>query len=222
MREDGQGTGFILGKTPGSQRILLYDDFEGLFKWGCVDGWSCPARKGRVARPFGGAWGSYVQNRRTTTDGWVNLYLGRSFPLAPVSRLRCEAVFLPRSTDQPDAFGLVLAWYDGAKRCTAGFRLAYHGVQPEIRVSGNYWNPFGGTGGELAADAWHHLFLEIDLFRGEYVKAGYDAEVFDLSGVKFYEWPDGSALRANVMFHMGQLAVGIQSVTIDNVLVRTV
>lgn len=222
MREDGQRICFTLGKTPGAQRILLWDDLEGLFKWTTVSGWGAPRRSKSATGAFDGSWGLQVLHRRTVLDGYQYIGVGRSFPIVRDGILRAESVMMLPSVAGQDGFGIAVQWYDGVKKYDV--RVAYETL-------GNYfmwWDPacrWADTGlARLprADGAWHRLWMEIDLVRKEYVNVGIDADTVQLDGNKICSAADAGPVVAYVILFVVVFYGGTRSGYFDDVLVRTV
>jgi hypothetical protein len=222
MREDGQRIVNILGRTPGAERILLWDDFEGLLKWTSVPGWGSPRIAKSATGAFDGSWGLQLLVRRTVFDGYMYIGAGRSFPMVRDGILRTEAVMMLPEVGGQDGFGIGVDWYDGEKRYLA--RIAYEKL-------GNYfmWTNAGcswvDTGLPLlprAAGSWHRLWIEIDLVRKEYVNVGIDGDTVQLSGNKICAFADAGPVVAYVISFVVVFGGGARSGCFDDVLVRII
>lgn len=222
MRENGQRTCFILGKTPGAERVLLWDDLEGLLKWTSSAGWGSPRVSKASLAAFGGSWGLQVLNRRTIPDGFVYPGAGRRFPMVRDGILRAESVMMTPSVGGQDGFGIALQWYDGTNRYDV--RVAYESITDPFMYwgSGGYWEDTGLAKLPRAEDVWHRVWMEIDLVRKEYVNVGIDADTVQLDGVKIYSTADAGPVVASVILFVAMYHVGTLKGYFDDVLLRTI
>lgn len=222
MREDGRRTCFILGKTPGAQRILLWDDLEGLFKWHAIAGWGSQARYRTQEAAFGGTYGMRLYAKRVVADGYSYQGAARSFPMVKDGILRAELVAMAPVAWPFDGFGIAVKWWDGVKRYEV--RAVYESV-------GDYfmwydescqWADTGLAKLPRAKGAWHRLWLEIDLVRKEYVNVGIDADTVQLDGNKICSVGDAGPVVAYVVCVAVVYYTGDKNAYFDDVLVRTV
>lgn len=222
MREDGQRTCFTLGKTPGAERVLLWDDLEGLFKWGRVSGWGLPRLSKSATGAFDGSWGLQVLGVRRFPDGILYHGAGRSFPMVRDGILRAEAVAMIPSVGGIDGCGVALQWYDGTKKYEV--RVAFETISNYFMWwdSGCHWADTGLSLLPRADDAWHRVWMEIDLVRKEYVNVGIDADTVQLDGNKICAVADAGSVVATVILFVVDGAAGTRPGYFDDVLVRTV
>ena len=220
MREDGQRTCFTLGKTPGAERILLWDDLEGLLKWHTLTGWGLPARYKIGAAAFDGNYGMRLYAKRAIADGYQYLGAARSFPMVRDGILRAELVAMVPLASSFDGFGIALQWWDGVKK---------YDVRAIYESTNNYFMWFKGnctladTGLALLARAkgvWHRLWLEIDLARKEYVSVGIDGDTVQLDGNKICAVPDAGPVVAYVISVAVIYYSGDKNAYYDDVLCR--
>jgi len=222
VREDGQRTCWVLGQTPGLERILLYDDMEGLVKW-TADG-LIPI--GGIVRDtafvFGGNYSLRLRNVGPPPDGLGWWYVYRTFAGVSVGVLECVGRFKLDPLALAFGYGIVLAFYRGGIRTEYGWRYNYATQVLEYidPVSGQW---FGWAAGIwLAPEAWHEVVLRADVGRGRMGVCGVDGFVYDLSEVRGYESETSLREHARCNVITGRYAQVSRSVWIDDVLVRKV
>lgn len=222
MREDGQRTCFTLGKTPGAERVLLWDDLEGSLKWGRVPGWGRPRSAKLGAAAFGGDYGLRMTDRRGIPNGPQFSGTGRIFPMVRDGILRVECVASVPVVLGLLGFGIAVEWTDGSKRYDVrvfyddeSFYFAWYGPRCGWVDTGLPWI-------RRAPGAWHRLWMEIDLVRKEFVNVGIDADTVQLDGAKICAVADAGPVVATVILFCMTIYTEVRSVHFDDVLVRTV
>jgi hypothetical protein len=195
VREDGQRTGFVLGKTPGLGRILLWDDFEGLLRWSVHGPRLSPGVALSQALVFDGDWALryFVGTRRP--NGPSQTYCYRDVYCVPHGRIRLEIVW--QRTSGGNAFSLGFGfwkWINGIQR-RAAVRWAGGDAYWKYYDSNGDWQYLWDSEQHLEHDAWHRMALELDLARNEYLALESDGLRVNLSGIGFMAY--GAALPAS-------------------------
>ena len=212
----------MLGKTPGPERVLLWDDLEGLFKWTTVPGWGVPRRSKSSSAAFGGSWGLELLVRRRVPDGFQYVGAGRTFPLVRDAVVRFESVMMCPGVNGQDGFGIAVQWYDGTNKYDV--RVAYEGITDYFMWfrPGCTWGDSGLRRDPRAKGAWHRVWMEIDLVRKEYKNVGIDGDVVQLDGNKICAVPDAGPVVAYVILFVVVLYSGTRSGYFDDVFVGAV
>lgn len=222
MREDGQRTGFVLGKTPGHERIILWDDFEDLKKWGSVPGYFAPQSIQTGAWAYDGSKALRFIHYRDIPNAMWNVYGGRSVFMVPHGRFRYEALFKTEVAFDVQAFGLFLHVWDGTYLRKCGFRWGGSVSWFMYWHERNRWGSSGMPYKLLVDGAWHHLWMVVDFVKSEYVEVGCNGRTYDMTGVKMYKGAGSGGVAAYAMLHLGQMATGFVILNFDNVLLRAV
>lgn len=188
MREDGQRTCFILGKTPGLGRILLYDDFEDIFKWKVGLARHRPGVAKSQVKVFNGNYALQFYPGSTPIDGPVQSYASRDFYVVPEGLLQLEILHYRPTPLAAWSIGFGFSRFKNGIRSLATVRWA--GGVPYWRYldDGGNWVKINGSDQILAGGAWHRFYMTLDLVRGEYVNFGSDGMVMSLSGLKYREY----------------------------------
>lgn len=222
MREDGQRTCFVLGQTPGAGRILLWDDFESLFKWGSLTGFPTPPRKDQYAFPFDGNWAMRLQIRRVFPDGYIWYGVGRSCVFGGNPIVSIEGVFyVPVSYPLP-GFGFYCEFICGRKAYRWGFQVDGVWGLLDYYASTGGWVRLG-TGTQVVAwGSWHRLSLVADTANLEYVSMVLDGESYSMGGIGMYNRGTVGADKLEVGVLCATLLTGPCNLYVDDVLVRCV
>lgn len=145
---------------PGYGRILLYDDMEGVLKWGRVDRENDgKAQRGGVAA-YQGDWGIRISAKVARPNGWAWGYVGRSVGLRGHKHVRASVVFKGRSFLGAVGMRLWVRYYDGTYRWTGSHEYVFQA---------------GDVG-------WHCLSLDLDFAQGVYVEGWLDGTDLGLDG----------------------------------------
>jgi hypothetical protein len=200
MREDGLERGFILGKTPGAERILLYDDMEGLLKWGAIEGAVCLSLARDSIAAYGGNYGIRFGSRCVVPNGPCWGWVGRYFPASPCKRFEVVALFRRPYVGASDHWGVSVYVYDGVHKFF-------------VEVYGPY--DFLGLG-------WHQIIVRFDLHSEVITYCRLDGEVQYWEGQPVYKVVDTSPVRAFIFLRTGTADTRIRSMYWDDVLVRAV
>jgi hypothetical protein len=200
MREDGQRVCSILGKTPGADRILLYDDMEGVLKWGFIEGFTLQSCAKRDLSAYAGNYGLSVGGIVVVPDGWAWGYAGRYFPCCGLGVVCTSCIFRSRGVNT-----------------TKGFRLYVRFVFGGYRYDGFIQYDFG------AADpCWHQVELVMNLFTGKYGKCSIDGQDLGMTGLGLVKLPDVGGDRAAVLVGAASDVARMRYIDCDLVLVRTI
>lgn len=222
MREDGQRTVFTLGKTPGQERILVYDDMEGVLKWK-TDGIVPIGISGKSqTHVYNGNWAYRIGREIYKPNGaiWRSYY--RWIARGESDRVKASGLFRKGGVPSAFGYGIELTVVRSGVRRQWGFR--YRGATGALyyyNSLGWWWTlwPLLAPGSD---DAWHQLGFTVDLESSRYDLLLVDALVFNLShlfGQTRSVW-DGDSLKVGVM--VGNQAYGTANVWVDDVLVRCI
>lgn len=141
-------------------RVLLYDDMEGVVKWGAVENLSDGFEGRRNDAAYQGNYGIRLGAYQFFPNGYAWQYVGRSIGLRSHKHVRASVVFR--------SFGGIIA---------KGFRLYVRYYDGTYRWQGSYTYSF------LADDrGWHCLSLEVDFSTGLYVDGWLDGISLGVSG----------------------------------------
>lgn len=168
--EYGPETCLIQGEVKPLGHVLLYDDMEGVVKWGTVDRLTGgkPQRRGDAA--YQGRWGIRISARVVRPNGWAWTYAGRSVGLRGHKHVRASLVFKGRAFLGAKGCRLWLRYYDGTYRWTGSYEYVFQ-----------------------AGDAhWHCLSLEMDFHKGVYVGGWLDGKDLGISGNTLSRYTTGS------------------------------
>lgn len=220
MREDGQRICFTLGKTPGAERILLWDDLEGIWKWGNIGDYfsGSPIQTGLAA--YDGDYGLQLLYRGDLPDHYMWGGAARYVPRSVGGRIRFEFVsrLIPGAEARGVHFGVELM------TATGNPKAAIHWLVYEDRIeylnSAGLWAEVPSGSPVLAKESWHHWFAELDLDRQKWVAAGVDGFSFHLNEISLSVWPIGGAERMVVGFSVASWKRLRLGAYFDDVLVR--
>lgn len=191
MREDGQRTCFVLGKTPGSQRILLWDPMEGVFKWTIIGARHRPAVYKTGTFAYNGNHSLRLWSGAVTPDGDVESTCYRSFPIGTCPKIRFECVWHRGTTGAIAGFGFYwYNWVDGVET-RAGIRWALHSPYIWYINEAGGWTYVVETAQILAEGAWHRWAWEVDLHTQRYGVVELDGKRHDFSAYGFYVGAQG-------------------------------
>lgn len=182
MREDGQRTGNVQGKC-GQGSILLYEDFEGVGKWGSVAGWG---GIGRYAYSGDAAYdkdkGLAISLRVIVPDGPTKCFMGRSFGYRTWQRMRVEFCFRGDPARPVHWFYMALEVIRKRVKYTAGVLTDTLTGVWGLADGTDSWVLLPEVTKKLERSAWHRWALEVDFAGGSYISLEADGDVYDLSG----------------------------------------
>lgn len=220
MREDGRRTGYILGKTPGAERILLFDDFESLLKWSVIAGVHRPRVTKDTSVAFNGNACARFFSGSITPNGVLESVAYRDLYVvgAGHGRYRVELVF--RNLGMPWSFGFgFLKWVDGVERALAVRHASAYFEWEYLGADGAYYF-LAGSGSNYAVGGWHRIAFEFEWDPSEYVLLEVDGDIFGMTGVEYYQYASAlPTLGQGVRLSM-QIAGAGHSMYVDDVLVR--
>jgi len=148
MREDGQRTGSILGKVPPYGRVLLWDDMEGVLKWGKPPELpsAFPAKDTR--KVYSGNHCLRTEARQEAPNGWAWQWAGRQFPFRLHKKIEFWILFSRYTLNPSPGWRIRVTVYEGYVRYSAELK------------------------GSFAPDdyGWHQAILGVDMDKKVYNK----------------------------------------------------
>lgn len=222
MREDGLERGFILGKTPGAERILLYDDFEGLLKW---KSFGEPAGYSVTKNPFQAYNGNVSMQLQTRVRGalpgdYVHAY--RFIPSFGKTVHKLEVIWNPAGASRCRRVGFEFLFLMGGVTYEFGVVYEVETLKWRYFTGWGFWVDVPGGGQSLLEGSWHRLSVLFDARALKYGNLYSDGDLIPASGLDACSiaWPASDYCYVRFFVDAGVSAPGIA--LFDDVLIRRV
>jgi hypothetical protein len=211
----------VLGQVSNLGPVILYDDMEGLLKWGfsgtdteIADLSATVAYNGSKsihmatdATPAGA--GEYVEGHRLTYQ-------------RPGKRYAAELIW--RCTDMAKVlhFRLQISIYDGTTEHIIS--LDYLGPEAKWQYNGAAGAPVDVPGGAQALVnlGWHRLEMQYDEALGQHIKMVSDGLEIDMSGIAYYTAASATGSQQQIKIEIMAVTMEQAEGWFDDVLIREI
>lgn len=195
MREDGQRTCSRIMELRNFGGVVVYDDFEGIVKFGDVGSYTGGVELRQTTDAYGGDACLQVSGRGAFPDYWQWYYSARSLGFGS----HC-AYFVEGVVKIPGAFGavgvrVVFDLQEAATNPRCGIEWNAEEGKFYYWDSGAFWVEAASGSAGLAVDAWHRFAMGVDFERGIYLGARFDNVDFDIMGEGIPVWASGGPER---------------------------
>jgi len=222
MREDGQRTGNILGKTPAAGRVLLYDGLEGSLNWKNVGIAPVGILSRSQTHVYTGDWALKAGCENFRPNGTVFRQFYRSCVVSEIQELVVSCRFVYPGVAIAQGFAVGFYWTHDGDRGYWWFR--YDGQSGWFYCLNDHgvWELIDVRKFAVSGDAWHEIGLVVNFGSLFYDRFFCDGICLDGSLIKRYRASLFAPDDASVRIQVGNYSGGTLYSWIDDVLVRTI
>lgn len=210
----------VVGEVPVQGAIVLFDDLEGLFKWGTAG-----AGDGAATKVTTKAFRGSASMKLTTDSGTpaaaqsVNASLN-TFILPPqVYEVSC--VFQIDDTSVATEFEILVYVNTGSELYKWGVRWDGVNGQLDARTANGSWTAIAGSDTTLADDSWHFLSYSFDFLNKKYVDAILNRDKFDISALGYTPDVDANPQTVSVFPFLRTSDAQQLTAHVDDILIAT-
>jgi hypothetical protein len=216
VRETDPGRIHVIGAAENHGQRIMYDDMEGVLKWGSIIGWPSVAIRKMGAVVYGGNFAIQLYSLRDIPNGVIFGYMGRRIPGPRLGIFRAE-VRMTSEIENPGisppivvtvGSALKVEWRDGTKRRITGIRFNRYDKTAELFDENLYDDVVGVFNGGDLGRVWHHLWFEYDTGNEKYVSAGIDGAVYAVGEHTAGIVDDSGPVQCNFLVGIGNWEVG--------------
>jgi hypothetical protein len=186
----------ILGQVPSFGPVILWDDFESLFKWaGAGEGAEVCEKLSTDA--YNGTACLHMETRTVGAAANDKVTATRKVHQRPGKRYRVEFLFKITVRANCLNFGVEFKINDGVDAHYIGLRYAGSLDKWEYQNEGATYSDVPGGGMALANAGWHRVSLDFDEHSKKYINMVCDGIEIDLTGILYGTVVDGDPVGAN-------------------------
>jgi hypothetical protein len=227
MRETDPEKRSVQGVVENLGQRLLYDDFEGVFKWKEAEGYGLATGSKNASTVFDKNYSMALSKNRVLANGIIYYYMGRTFQRLTRGVIRVETVFkfnapggIPpfNVTECPGiTFGVEIRDPDKIKmvllELNTQSNVAYVFTPPIVKKL------VGTIKLKTEYLGWHRSWIVYDVGKDIYVECGLDGEKFSVSGLSSYPIAGAYSLKSTALAGVGTYDPGTARVFYDNFMV---
>jgi len=212
----------VVGNIPSLGDIILFDDFEDLFKWsGTGTGTDWLVEK-NTATAFNKSASLHIKTKATTPAAGDYVTAYRYIYLPPPLKLSLECFWYYVSDTLVDFFAIELIFQDGSYRTHGKVRFHPPESKWQYRDDTPAYVDIPGGSQKLNEGAWHRVALKLNFKDKIYSHLKSDDLEIDLSALKMQSVSDTTAKQLYVAVSVSAETNARAECYIDDLLIREI